>query len=107
MWVFEDDPYPDELFVPTASHPLKVHIWAAISYDGRSSIHIFDGRVNSKSYCECLKDAFLPALYELDYMALDKKKKYVFMQDGASSHTAAKRGLVKDVGMCGGLYLMT
>ena len=50
IWVLEDDPFPDELFVPTAAHPLKIriHIWAAmsISYDGRSSLHIHDGKIN-------------------------------------------------------------
>ena len=86
MWVLKEDPNPDELFVPIAAHPVKVHIWAAISYDGRSSMHIHDGRINSKVYCECIKDAFLPCLYEKDYLALKKKQKYVFMQDGASCH---------------------
>lgn len=90
MWVFEEDPFPDELFVPTAAHPIKVHIWAAISYDGRSSIHVHDGKITSKVYCECLNEAFIPCLYEPDYLALDKKKTYVFMQDGASCHTSAE-----------------
>ena len=88
MWVFDEDPYPDELFVPTVSHPIKVHIWAAITYDGRSSIHIHDEKVNGETYCACLDAAMLPTLYESDYMALSKRKKYVFMQDGASCHTS-------------------
>ena len=88
MWVFADDPFPDELFVPTVSHPVKVHIWAAISYDGRSSLHIHDGKVDSQVYCKCLDDAFLPCLWEKDYLALKKRSNYVFMQDGARCHTA-------------------
>ena len=36
----------------------------------------------------CLKDAFIPCLYEEDYLALKKTKNYVFMQDGASCHTS-------------------
>lgn len=88
MWVLEEDPMPDELFVPTASHPLKVHIWGAISYDGRSSLHIHDGKIDSPVYCACLKDALLPVLYEKDYLALKPRSNYVFMQDGASCHTA-------------------
>ena len=89
MWVLEGDPFPHERFIPTAANPVKVHIWAAISYDGRSTIHIHDGKVDSKVYCACLNDALLPGLYEKDYLALKKSTKYVFMQDGASCHTAA------------------
>ena len=88
MWVLREDPNPDELFVPTVAHPVKIHIWGAISYDGRSTLHIHDGKINSEVYCECIKEAFIPALYEKDYLALKKGIEYEFMQDGASCHTA-------------------
>ena len=46
--------------------------------------------MNSESYCECLKDALLPAFYtkpgEDDWLALDKKEEYILMQDGARPH---------------------
>lgn len=89
LWVWEDDPYPDERYAPTVSNPIKVHIWGAISYDGRSSLHIHDGKIDSEVYCACIKDAFLPCLYESDYLALKKTRVYEFMQDGASCHTSA------------------
>ena len=88
MWVLAEDPFPDELFVPTVSHPLKIHIWAAISYDGRSSLHVHDGKIDSPVYCACLNDAFLPCRYQADYLSLKRRTKYVFMQDGTSCHTA-------------------
>lgn len=86
MWVEDDDPFPDELFVPTAAHPVKVHIWGCISYNGRSSLHIHDGKVDSKVYQMCLTDAYLPCVYEKEYLAHKRKDPVTFQQDGASCH---------------------
>jgi hypothetical protein len=86
MWVDDDEPDPDELYVPTAAHPVKVHIWAAISWSGRSSLHIHDGKVDSKVYQMCLDDAYLPCVYEKDYLGHKRRQKVVFQQDGASCH---------------------
>ena len=80
MWVLERDPFPDELFVPTAGD--------TYTYDGRSSLHIHDGKINGEVYCLCLGDAFILFLYEKDYLGLKRSKECVFMQDGASFHTS-------------------
>ena len=41
VWVAEDDLGNDCRYVPKDKHPTKVMVWAAISYDGRSSLHLF------------------------------------------------------------------
>ena len=86
IWVDAEDPDPDERYVGKRANPPKLHAWAAISKDGRSSLHIFDHTVDSTEYIHCLENAFLPALYRKDWLALDKAKTYMFSQDGASSH---------------------
>lgn len=64
-----------------------MHVWAAISYTGRSCLYIFESTVNGEEYTHCLDKALLPSLYEKEWMGLDKKTKYIFQQDGASPHT--------------------
>eukprot|EP00658_Telonema_sp_P-2_P071069 TRINITY_DN60393_c0_g1_i1.p1 TRINITY_DN60393_c0_g1~~TRINITY_DN60393_c0_g1_i1.p1 ORF type:complete len:371 (-),score=36.65 TRINITY_DN60393_c0_g1_i1:26-1138(-) len=88
IWVSHDDPDPEERYVGFEAHPVKVMIWGAVSYHGRSSIHIFDGGVDSETYQDCLEQAYLPACFEGEYLALSRTHKYVFQQDGARCHTS-------------------
>jgi hypothetical protein len=88
IWVDACDPDPPERYVDDEPWPVKVMIWGAISYHGRSTIHFFDGSVDSDSYQECIREALLPALHHPDYLGLSKAEKYVFQQDGASCHTS-------------------
>lgn len=61
-------------------------MWGAISYNGRNSLHIHDGKVDSKVYQDCIKEAYKPAVYDDEYLAHEKKDKVTFQQDGASCH---------------------
>lgn len=88
MWVMRDDPCPDELYIPKRAKPPSLHAWAAISYTGRSTLHIFEHTVDSIEYIYCLDSALVPALYDPEFLGLRKSKKYVFQQDGARPHTA-------------------
>jgi hypothetical protein len=88
MWVEATDPDPDERYVGKSAHPTKVHVWGAISYTGRSSIHIHVGNIDSQVYIDCIEEALLPSLYDPEYLALDKRKKYTFQYDGASCHSS-------------------
>jgi hypothetical protein len=86
LWVDADEPAPDELWVSTVAHPTKIHVWGAISYNGRSSLHIHNGRVNSKAYQECLDQAYKPAIYHPAYLKHKRGDPVTFQQDGASCH---------------------
>jgi hypothetical protein len=88
MWVEADDPDPDERYVGKAAHPTKVHVWATICSSGRSSLHIHSGSINSQVYIDCIEQAFLPCLYDKEWLALDKRTNYVFQYDGASCHNS-------------------
>jgi hypothetical protein len=88
IWVCAEDMDPDERYIPQPAHPAKVMIWGAISYHGRSSIHFFDGSVNTETYEDCIQDAYLPACFDAEYLAMSKTEKYVFQQDGARAHTS-------------------
>ncbi|KHJ77910.1 hypothetical protein OESDEN_22470 [Oesophagostomum dentatum] len=45
-----------------AKHPVKINVWAGISWEGATSLAIIDGniRVDSKIFCEILHDFYLP-----------------------------------------------
>jgi hypothetical protein len=88
LWVCASDPDPEERYVPTAAHPAKVMIWGAISYHGKSAIHFFDGKVKGEQYQDAIKQAYLPACFDPEFLALSRSEKYVFQQDGARCHTS-------------------
>jgi transposase len=44
IWVAEDDLENEVRYLPKDKHPSKVMVWAAISYDGRSSLHVFPAK---------------------------------------------------------------
>jgi hypothetical protein len=86
IWVDENDPDPNERYVPRDAHPLKVMIWGAVSYWGKSALHVHSDWVNSETYCECLQEALLPAVHHPEWLAIPRSGRFVFMQDGASCH---------------------
>ena len=89
MWVEEEDQHPDERYVGKVAKPTKVMVWAAITVTGRSTLHFHSENVDSDAYCECLEEAFIPALYDDDYLALDKKRR-VHLYAGHGSCTQVK-----------------
>ena len=50
---------------PRPKHPIKVHVWAAISKRGRSGICIFEGCMNARGYVNILEKTLLPMIQEL------------------------------------------
>ena len=88
MWVDMCDPDPEERYVGKVAHPTKVMVWGAISYDGRSNLHFFDGKVKGEQYCEAVKEAMLDYLYKPEWMNVRRGAKLTFMQDGARCHTS-------------------
>ena len=62
----------------------SIGIWACINYQGAGFFHIFDGRLNSQSYCEILGEKLLPSidLFQREGHQL------IFQQDNAPCHSA-------------------
>lgn len=67
---------------PKPKHPVKVHVWAGISYRGATQIVIFTGIMTAVRYCLILESGLLPFL----------KSKYPegarFQQDNDPKHTS-------------------
>jgi hypothetical protein len=91
IWVAEDDLENEARYVPKDKHPTKLMVWAAISYDGRSALHWFEPgtKVDATEYQWAVEQAMLNCLDDPEYLFPGGvPKKAVFMQDGASPHTA-------------------
>jgi arginine repressor len=88
IWVDITDQDPDERYIPTQAQPAKVMVWGAISYHGRTGLHFFDGSVDSETYQTAIEQAYLPACFEEEWLALSESQEYTFQQDGARCHTS-------------------
>lgn len=88
MWVEMIDPDPEERYVGKVAHPTKVMVWGCISYWGKSTLHYFDGKVQSDQYQECISEALLPCMFDKEYLAVPEDVEAIFQQDGARVHTS-------------------
>ncbi len=70
-------------------HPIKVHVWAAISPRGASKICIFDGktRLNSQNYCRILERFYLP------FAGQAYGNECILVQDNAPQHTSRETSM--------------
>ena len=68
------------LFAFRPKHPAKVHLWAGISWQGATSVCIFEGIMNASLYTETLDRTLLPFLKER------LPNKHRFMQDNDLKH---------------------
>ena len=50
------------LLVLRAKHLENVHVWAGISWDGRTPIVIYEGIMNAEGYEKILQEGLLPFL---------------------------------------------
>ena len=65
-----------------AKHPVKVHIWAGISKQGRTAICIFTGIMNTPLYLDILEKTLLPFIKEF------YPENHKFMQDNDPKHVS-------------------
>ena len=75
----------DSVFEDKEKYPVNVMVWGAIGPGFRSPLIFCDNSVSSSEYIEILKEARLFERADERYDGV-----YIFQQDGATPHTAAK-----------------
>ena len=69
-------------YKPCSKHPIKVHVWAGISWRGATNVCVFEGIMDAKLYTDIL-DQFLVPFVQGVYPHGHK-----FMQDNDPKHTS-------------------
>ena len=69
-------------YKPRPKHPVKVHVWAGISWNGATKACIFGGIMDAEMYCRIL-DEYLVPFIETVY-----PHNHRFMQDNDPKHTS-------------------
>ena len=67
---------------PRPKHPIKVHVWAGISWRGRTEMVIFEGIMEASLYTDILRRALIPFLRTV------YPDGHRFMQDNDPKHTS-------------------
>ena len=69
---------------PRPKHPVKVHVWAGISWNGATNVCIFEGIMNAERYIDILQKTLVPFIRE-KYPGGHR-----FMQDNDPKHTSRR-----------------
>lgn len=77
---------PDDMFLSVPNRKVKVNLWGYIAINCWG-LFLLPDKANGEDYIKLLETGFLPTITE--------KKKFTFMQDGASIHGPAKDFLKK------------
>ena len=67
---------------PRPKHPVKVHVWAGISWNGATNVCIFDGIMNAERYISILEVTPVPFIRE------KYPEQHRFMQHTDPKHTS-------------------
>ena len=71
-------------YKPRPKHPVKVHVWAAISLRGPTEVCIFEGIMDANMYIQILQNYLLPFINK-EYPSFHQ-----FMQDNDPKHTSLR-----------------
>jgi transposase len=71
---------------PKVKHPPKLHVWAGMSYYGKTELVIFEGNMTADFYVEEILSHRLPA----DGPRIFGNRVWTFQQDGDPKHTSDK-----------------
>ena len=69
-------------YKPRPKHPVKVHVWAAISWRGPTRVCIFEGIMDANLYVTILENYLLP------FIRTEYPSFHQFMQDNDPKHTS-------------------
>lgn len=68
-------------YKPCPKHPIKVHVWAGISWWGATGISIFEGIINTPMYTNILDQYLIPFICDVYHSS------HKIMQDNDPKHT--------------------
>ena len=69
-------------YKPRPKHPVKLHVWAGISWRGLTRVCIFEGTMNANLYVAILEDYLLP------FILTEYPSYHQFIQDSDPKHTS-------------------
>ena len=69
---------------PKPKHPIKVHVWGAISKHGVTEVYIFEEKMDTASYIQILQSNLVP------FISSHFSSGHCFMQDNDPKHTSRK-----------------
>ena len=82
IWAPEASDVPAQA---TVKHPPKLHVWAGMSYYGKTELYMFTGNMDAEFYEGILKERLLP-----DAARMFGGRPWVFQQDGDPKHNSAR-----------------
>lgn len=71
-------------YKPRPKHPVKVHVWAGISWNGATKACIFEGIMDADLYCKILEEYLVPFIKSV------YPQNHRFMQDNDPKHTSRR-----------------
>jgi transposase len=71
-------------YKPRPKHPVKVHVWAGISWNGATNACIFEGIMDAELYCQILDEYLVPFIQAV------YPQNHRFMQDNDPKHTSRR-----------------
>jgi hypothetical protein len=71
-------------YKPRPKHPVKVHVWAGISWNGATKACIFEGIMDAEHYCRILDEYLVPFIQSV------YPRSHRFMQDNDPKHTSRR-----------------